>query len=167
LGRQVYPSAQQSQLKNKVNSFVLAAYHGFGRHGGDSTFFLHVLYFDEIWYNLGITLTKLSVLCFYHRIFSITRPFRVSLWTVGGLCVAWLVALTVASILQCNPIEKYWHRTIPGTCVHQYAFFLGQAIPNIMLDFALLLLPIVPLWRLRMQRHQKLALTVVFLLGYT
>ncbi|KAF4631288.1 hypothetical protein G7Y89_g6841 [Cudoniella acicularis] len=148
-------------------SFWVAAYHGFGKHGGDSTFFQHVLYFDEVWYNLGITFTKLSVLCFYYRIFSITRPFRISLWVVGGLCVAWLIALTVASILQCDPIEKYWHRTIPGTCVYQYGFFLGQAIPNIILDFALLFLPMVPLWKLRMQSHQKWALTIVFILGYT
>ncbi|KAJ8062944.1 hypothetical protein OCU04_008191 [Sclerotinia nivalis] len=145
----------------------LAAYHGSGKHGGDPTFFLHVFYFDEIWYCTGIFLTKISVLCFYYRIFAITRSLRLALWIVGGWVIGWWIALTSASIAQCSPIPRYWNRKIEGICVYQYGFFFGQAIPNIVLDFAFLLLPIVPLWKLKMQRHQKWALLAVFLLGYT
>lgn len=148
-------------------SFWAAAYHGFGKHGGDPTFFLHVLYFDEMWYCTGIFLTKISVLCFYYRIFAITRSLRLALWIIGGWVIGWWLALTSASIAQCSPIPRYWNRKIEGTCVYQYGFFLGQAIPNIVLDFALLILPIVPLWKLQMQKHQKWALLLVFVLGYT
>lgn len=145
---------------------LIAAYHGFGRHGGNPTFFLHVLYFDEIWYNTVIALTKLSVLCFYRRIFAVARPLRITIWIVGGIVLAWWIAFTLASILQCIPIEGYWNPKIKAHCEYKYGFFLGQAVPNIMLDFVLLFLPLQPLWKLHMKRPHKLALGAVFVLGY-
>ena len=72
----------------------------------------------------------------------------------------------MASILQCVPIPAYWDPSIQATCVYKYGFFLGQAIPNIVLDFALLLLPLHPLWKLHTGRRQKVALFIVFTLGY-
>lgn len=72
----------------------------------------------------------------------------------------------MASILQCVPIQAYWDPKIKARCEKKYAFFLGQAIPNIALDFVLLILPLHPLWKLNMKRTQKIALVVVFVLGY-
>ena len=72
----------------------------------------------------------------------------------------------MASVLQCVPIQAYWHPKVKARCVYIYGFFLGQAIPNIMLDFVLLLLPLHPLWKLKMKLSQKVALVGVFVLGY-
>ena len=143
-----------------------AAWHGFGQHGGDPTFFLHVLYYDEILYTTGIALTKLSVLAFYRRIFSIKRPLKIAILFIGAFTIAWWLSITVASILQCVPIRAYWDPIIKGRCEKKYPFFLGVAIPNIALDFVLLILPLHPLWRLNMKRSHKMALVVVFVLGY-
>ena len=51
-------------------------------------------------------------------------------------------------------------------CVHKHGFFLGSAIPNIMLDFAFLVLPLRPLWKLKMRLSQRIIMVVVFVLGY-
>ena len=72
----------------------------------------------------------------------------------------------MASVLQCIPIPAYWNPKIKAVCVHKYGFFLGQAIPNIMLDFALLILPLYPLWKLQMKLPQRCTLVAVFVLGY-
>ena len=72
----------------------------------------------------------------------------------------------MASILQCVPIRAYWEPEIKARCEKKYAFFLGQAIINIALDFVLLILPLHPLWNLSMKRSQKITLVVVFVLGY-
>ena len=142
------------------------AWHGFGHHGGDPTFFLHVLYYDEILYNTGIALTKLSVLAFYRRTFSIARPLKKAVFFVGLFTIAWWVSFIIASILQCVPIRAYWDPRVKARCEKKYAFFLGQTIPNIALDFVLLIMPLHPLWKLKMKRSQKTTLVIVFMLGY-
>ena len=42
---------------------------------------------------------------------------------------------------------------------------MGNAVPNIITDWALLILPIPYIWRLQQSRPQKIALCGVFLLG--
>ena len=117
-------------------------------------------------YITGITLTKLSVLAFYRRTFAVSNPLKQAIWLVLAVIVAWWIAFTMSSMLQCIPIHAYWNPKIKARCVYKYGFFLGLAIPNIMLDFVLLLLPLHPLWKLKMKFHQKLMLIAVFVLGY-
>ena len=59
-----------------------------------------------------------------------------------------------------------WDKSINPTCsVNVYAFFVGNAIPNILTDWALLLLPIPYIWHLHQSKAQKIALCGVFGLG--
>lgn len=146
--------------------FTIAAYHGFGQHNGDPTVFFHGLYFAELWYNLAITLVKLSVVCFYARVFAMTRWSGYILWAIGLFATSIGVSLATASIFQCTPIKRYWNPTLPGHCVYRYGYFIGQAIPDIVCDFVLLLLPLWPLWKLKMKSRQKMGLVLVFTLGY-
>ncbi|PQE12141.1 integral membrane protein [Rutstroemia sp. NJR-2017a BVV2] len=146
---------------------MTAAYHGFGKHGGDPTFFLHVHYFAEFWYATGLMLTKLSVLCFYRRIFTITPSLKLAIWTTSVVVILYWIVAMIVIIIQCHPIPHYWNSSIPGTCVEEFKFILGLAIPNLVLDFVVLLLPVIPLWRLQMDHRQKMGLLVVFILGYT
>ena len=133
---------------------------------GKPNVLLHVIYYDEILYNAGIALTKLSVLCFYCCIFSITRPLRNIIKVVGVFVVLWWISFTASSNLQCVPIRGYWDPSIKAVCVYKYRFFLGQTIPNIALDFVLLFLSLQPLWKLNMKRSERAALVVVFMLRY-
>ena len=72
----------------------------------------------------------------------------------------------MASILQCIPIRANWDRKVKARCVHESGYFLGQAIPNIVIDLVLLLLPLHPLWKLHIGLDQKVTLLAVFALGY-
>jgi hypothetical protein len=145
----------------------IAAYHGFGKHGGDPTFFLHVHFFSGFWYMTGLMLTKLSVLCFYLRIFTVTPYVKLAIWTTSVLVTLYWVVVTILIIRQCDPIPHYWDSSIPGTCFGEFPLIIGIAIPNLVLDFVVLLLPVIPLWRLQMDHRQKMGLLVVFILGYT
>ena len=114
----------------------------------------------------GIALTKLSVLAFYHRIFAITRPLKLAIWVVSSFVIAWWFSCTIASTLQCIPIQGYWNPEIKARCIHRYDYYLGGGAPNIMLDFVLLIMPLHPLWKLKMRLSQRIFLAVVFVLGY-
>ncbi len=70
------------------------------------------------------------------------------------------------TIFQCNPVRGFWDHTVQASCkVDVYAFFIGNAVPNIITDWALLILPIPYVWRLQKSRVQKIALCGIFLLG--
>lgn len=70
------------------------------------------------------------------------------------------------TIFQCLPIQGFWDKTIPAVCgVDVNSFFIGNAVPNIVTDWALLLLPLPYIWRLHRNTVQKLAIYATFLLG--
>ena len=72
----------------------------------------------------------------------------------------------MTTIFQCSPVQGFWDHTISASCsVNVYAFFIGNAVPNILTDWALLVLPIPYIWRLQQNRTTKIALCGVFLLG--
>ena len=70
------------------------------------------------------------------------------------------------TIFQCKPVSGFWNRTKPAICnVDSRKFFIGNAIPNILTDVALMVLPLPYIWQLNRSKSQKIALAGVFLLG--
>jgi hypothetical protein len=112
-------------------------------------------------------LTKLSVLCFYLRIFTIIPTLKLAIWATSILIILYWIVATITIVTQCHPIPHYWNSSISGTCLDEFKLIVGLAIPNIVLDFVVLLLPVIPLWRLQMDHRHKMGLLVVFILGYT
>ena len=123
-----------------------------------------VLYVYENCYTPAIALTKLSILSFYARLFSV-RTFRVALYVVGTMVLMWWIAMQFTVIFECTPIDYSWHPVRSGRCINLDQFFLGQAIPNIVTDMVILALPLPMIWKLHLPKSQKLALTCIFSLG--
>ena len=119
-------------------------------------------------YTIAIWLSKLSALAFYARVFSPgNRRFRLALWVVAGLACAWIVAVLVSLILQCNPPQKAWERAIPGACQDPYNWWLISGVTSFILDMIILLLPLPMLWRLQVKASRKGLIIGVFLSGYS
>ncbi|PQE16847.1 integral membrane protein [Rutstroemia sp. NJR-2017a BBW] len=110
--------------------FIFAALRG-----GDPTFFLHVHYLAALCYAAGLMLTKLSVLCFYLRIFTIIHTLKLAIWTTSILIIVYWIVATITIVTQCHPIPRYWNSSISGTCLDEFKLIVGLAIPNIVLDF--------------------------------
>ena len=117
-------------------------------------------------YNTGITLVKLSALCFYARVFRVSRVLRIILWTVGSLVVSWWITFDILAILTCNPPKKQWDTAIEGHCIDSYGSFIGAAAPNVLIDVIILVLPMPMLWKLNVKLRRKLALIGAFAVGY-
>ena len=103
---------------------------------------------------------------FYARVFETARAFRIALWTVGLLALAWGIALTFVALFTCTPIRKSLDRRIPGLCLNRQANFLEAALPNILTDLILLLLPMAMLWPIQTTLSRKIGLIGVFAAGY-
>lgn len=118
----------------------------------------------ECVYSTTVGVIKISILLMYTRIFP-TRGFRVAALVLGLVSVSWAIAIICVSIFQCTPIEKTWDPTVPGTCINLKGSFIGNAIPNILTDIAILSLPIKMVWGLHASLIHRLSVTFVFLLG--
>lgn len=82
-----------------------------------------------------------------------------------ALVIAWGAATFLAAALQCRPLAAVWDPTIHGECFNTEQYILGIQGVNIALDFAILLLPIRPVWGLHRPWQDKMALSAVFLVG--
>ena len=107
---------------------------------------------------------KIAALLMYRRIF-ITEKFRLVVHIIIGLVTAWWFAETIAAVFLCVPVNGWWNKTIDAKCMSLRSFDLAFAIINITFDFFILLLPVNMVWRLQITSIQKVAVSMVFLLG--
>ncbi|CAG8885681.1 unnamed protein product [Penicillium egyptiacum] len=118
----------------------------------------------ECIYVIAIAVIKVSILLMYCRIFP-TREIRIASMILGGISVAWCIAIILVSIFQCTPIARAWDTRIPGTCINLKASFIGNAVPNIVTDILILSLPVRVVWRLHASLTHRLSVIGIFLLG--
>ncbi|KAF2871085.1 hypothetical protein BDV95DRAFT_54180 [Massariosphaeria phaeospora] len=107
---------------------------------------------------------KVSILCFYTRIFTL-EVIRREAYTVGAICAAWYTASVLVTAFQCVPVHKVWRRNAPGTCINLDGFILGYEVTNALLDIVLIVLPLRLIHSLNLDKRQKLLLSSIFLLG--
>ncbi|KAG8526352.1 uncharacterized protein KY384_000345 [Bacidia gigantensis] len=124
------------------------------------------LYIAEIIYPISVTLIKVSILCFLYRIFHVST-FKKFSTALGVIVTAWGLATALTAIFSCHPVPAYWSpQDYPNhQCINTLQYFLGQVIPNLLLDVLIMLLPLHWLLGLRITLPQKLALSGVFGVG--
>ncbi len=125
-----------------------------------------LLFVDNLLYNTGLTIVKMSVLLFYVRIFKTVKTYKLMFWITACLILGWCIAINFLALFTCTPVHKSWNPETPGHCLPQSKTFLGATIPNILIDFLLLVLPMPMLWRLHIKSSHKVALVGVFAAGY-
>ena len=141
---------------------------GLGLHeaqaSGNPSQWLLIIWIENLVYNTGLSLVKLSVILFYLRVFNNTRTYKILLWATAGLIIAWCIGNNLLAIFECVPVQSYWNLH-PGHCITSSGF-LGTTITNVAVDVIILILPLPKLWNLQLQRSRKLALIGVFVCGY-
>ncbi|KAE8382167.1 hypothetical protein BDV26DRAFT_299947 [Aspergillus bertholletiae] len=107
---------------------------------------------------------KISIICFYRRIFTM-KPFQWVSFALNALIAAWGAGIFLACALQCRPLRAYWDKSIDGHCFDGNLFFIVNQAFNVLMDFIILLLPVPMIWGLQRAWQDKLALNGVFAIG--
>ena len=107
---------------------------------------------------------KIAVLFMYKRIF-FTRKFKIVANVFIVFILAWWMAEMVAGVFLCRPVAGWWDKSIDAQCFVLRNFDIGYAVVNITVDVTILTLPVRTVWRLKIRTAQKIALTLVFLIG--
>lgn len=115
-------------------------------------------------YVITISAVRISILCLYRRVFT-TSSFRRATTVLGATSVAWLFAAGIASINTCMPIERFWNNKISGHCLNFDKIFLGITLAEILLNVAILCLPLPVISALQLPLRHKIPLFVTFLIG--
>ena len=149
---------------------LLELRYGFGKHVENESLeaiqnWYKCFYATENLYTPAIAMVKFSILLLYVRVFPGVQ-FRRFVYGMGIVVALWWVTCQCITVFECTPIHFFWTGTpSTGHCVHIRAYFIGQAIPNIITDLLIMALPLPPIWKLNLPRRQKFALSGVFLLG--
>ena len=122
-------------------------------------------YWAELGYTICITVIKLSILISYNWIFGTLTWFRYTASTVGVLTLIWFVGMFFSFLFQCTPVDKAWQPTKSGHCIDVILYLWVNGISNTILDWMILLLPVVPVWNLHMGTVQKVLVLLSFSLG--
>jgi hypothetical protein len=119
----------------------------------------------EVFYIITISLTKVSILTFYLKVFT-ARTFRNQCWATMVFCVTSSIAFTLVTIFQCQPVSYAWDKTIrEGKCVNFNRGAWANGAINILQDILIVALPIQEVRKLQLERKKKIGLYIMFGLG--
>jgi hypothetical protein len=110
------------------------------------------------------SLSKLGILCLYHRILNqagkwYRRAIRATFVLVAGI----LVAQVLIPFINCRPFSKTWNPQGPGSCaIDSLSLWRYLGIPNVITTLIIVAIPVPALAKLRVRRHVKLGLCIVF-----
>ncbi|RMX97551.1 hypothetical protein D0868_10588 [Hortaea werneckii] len=129
---------------------------------------LKVYYFDEDLYLTALPIVKMSMLCFYLRIFP-NRWFKISCWVTMACCFCYGVAFLLVSVFQCRPLNYAWHHwdgEHNGTCNNINAQGWTSAAFNVILDVVVIALPLPLLAKLQLNKRKKFLVMLMFSVGF-
>ncbi|KAL4903832.1 hypothetical protein BDW74DRAFT_155471 [Aspergillus multicolor] len=113
----------------------------------------------------AITAVKVSIVLLYISLFGNNPTIRYACYILITVQNLWGVAVTLSSLLLCQPLRMNWDPTADGHCGSTEATYLALHIINLILDVTVGLLPVPVLWKLQMKRRKKIELALMFALG--
>ncbi|KAL4944497.1 hypothetical protein BDV06DRAFT_233191 [Aspergillus oleicola] len=144
-------------------------YYGMGLHAQalpaeNLVIIAKVLMAYECVYSATIAVIKIAILLLYIRIFP-TRSFRIAAYILGAITIAWAISIVCVSVFQCTPVAKSWDPMLSGSCINLKGSFIGNAVPNILTDVAILSLPVRMVWKLQAPVAYRVGVIGLFMLG--
>lgn len=115
-------------------------------------------------YFLSLGLTKCSLLLFLIRLGPGT-PLCYTSWGILVFVTLYTLIAFTLSAIQCMPASYMWGAAAAGKCIDRKTMGLVLYSISIATDFAIWVVPLPTVWRIRMPTRQKVALIGVFSLG--
>ena len=117
-------------------------------------------------------LVKLSITSFNMRLTGLSsRNWMYAHWTFFGILVAYIICALFVPSFSCTPIAAEWdsiatgHLDKPPTCIRDPKYTTPLSTVHIVMDFCLLAVPCLVLWKVQMPWATKIRLYFLFSLG--
>ncbi|KAI1770233.1 hypothetical protein F4818DRAFT_274425 [Hypoxylon cercidicola] len=114
---------------------------------------------SEALWALVNTFIRVTASVFIHRIFVVeTLPLT-------GVSIVHGIAALLTAVLICRPIQASWDDQDQGTCGNQTAAFISLEVIGLIIDIAILALPIWFIFSLHMQLKKKVSTIFIMSAG--
>ncbi|MCJ1327437.1 hypothetical protein MMC10_004106 [Thelotrema lepadinum] len=125
-----------------------------------------ILYAEPVVGLAALGVIKLSIVCFYKRIFT-TRAFGITCNAFLALIICWTIGALVGQIFQLWPIYDNWSIEVSNADapLNYPAFLMAIAVFDLAIDVAILCLPVRPTIKLQMSKKRKYSILGIFALG--
>lgn len=126
----------------------------------------------QIFFILGTTCTKISILLFYRRLTSgaLPKTFLYVIYANIAFISAYAIAFLFVLLVGCRPLDAYWYSALPTytaeySCYDEGAAATAAAIISVITDIVVVSLPCYVVLGMVMPIRQKLSLFVIFGVG--
>lgn len=116
-----------------------------------------------------VSFNKLSVLSLYLTI-TTNQKFRAAVYSLMGIVVGFTLAYIFVQLFDCHPVEAQWDINLlamnPQSCLDSdVSPMLVLSIVNILVDVAVVALPIPVILPLQLQKKEKISCLLLFAAG--
>jgi hypothetical protein len=120
----------------------------------------------QVLYATAVTLTKISIIASYIRVFP-TRTFHYFMYITAAVIIGLWVCAVLVTIFQCSPVRAAWDFTLENRkCIPILKFFYAAASVNIATDLILCIAPLPLCWKLRIGVNERIILCMLFAVGF-
>ncbi|KAI0435846.1 hypothetical protein F4803DRAFT_544261 [Xylaria telfairii] len=149
--------------------FALLVFGGLGHHAetvpAPNQFSIpKVLFSFELFHIISLNLGKLSALFFYLKLFNNKSVARITKWCILAVSLG-TVGLVLWQFLFCHPLYKMWEWDGLENCGDRKPLYIAVCVWSIFTDLLVLVVPLPIIWKLKMERTQKLRLSWLFAAG--
>jgi hypothetical protein len=123
------------------------------------------LYVGCILYAVVIAVIKISILLLYRSLFP-TSGINLATRATAIVSVAWGLETALVGIFSCTPVNAFWDINVTQKkCINTTAFFIVNSAVHVIIDIAILTIPVRKVWALKMTLQKKVVVCFMFLLG--
>ncbi|KAI0522123.1 hypothetical protein F5B22DRAFT_592897 [Xylaria bambusicola] len=149
--------------------FALLVFGGLGHHAptvpAPNQFSIpKILFSFELFHIISLNLGKISALFFYLKLFSQKSVAKITKWCLLAVSLG-TIGLILWQFLFCRPLSKMWEWDGLETCGDRQPLYVAVCVWSIFTDLLVLVVPLPVIWRLKMERTQKLRLSWLFAAG--
>lgn len=148
---------------------ILEAVWGLGKHTQfvpkqDALRYLQCFYANIMIYNAAQILTKISFLIQYRKLFPSDLVRLICLWLLVFIA-AWGLAQEFVVAFSCIPLTSILPH-MADKCIYTLPVWYLTSAMNIVTDFLIFGIPVIPVIQLRISRSKKYLLLCLFCLGF-
>ncbi|KAI0802233.1 hypothetical protein GGR55DRAFT_701198 [Xylaria sp. FL0064] len=137
---------------------------------GEFSLWYHGIVITAFLYPIMSAAIRISIIFFYRRIFGDGHDTIVkhTLWLLLGLHGAYIITFVVLPGFFCDSLPEFWDVFNHRLHCHDWYYFYSQVglySASLAFDIILLLLPVVPVFRLRLPLRKRLWVLLIFALG--
>ncbi|KAF2727078.1 hypothetical protein EJ04DRAFT_506292 [Polyplosphaeria fusca] len=127
---------------------------------------LRMLWVSSFFLVTALYTVKVSILMFYHHLFSIKRPFRIAVFIMLGIITSWWISSVVCIFAASDPISANWKNAAGARHRFDYNnWYVSYSGLSVLFDVVILCFPIPMVKALHVDFKKKIYILGIFWLG--